>query len=328
MSATRPSRRDGSVSPCYQLGGLVLQSALDLPDLEEVTARPPDCLVELEPDPLPPPAPGSCFHQERPGGGEVWLEYARIASGYRMRFPGVADFLLLERGRRVRCHPQPRISAAALRHLLVQQVVPRLLTWRGNLVLHASAVGVGEAAVGFAGASGAGKSTLAAAFVRSGSTLLTDDMLVIETAAGRASVAHGHPVLRLWPDALGATLGPPERAAPEERQEVKTTIRASPPEAGPLAAQWPLRGLFLLVPGASDDEVEIDPVRAVDALPELHGAAFHLDVTDPSALRREFELWSRVLRDVPVFRLTAPRSLDHLPATRERILERLRLAGG
>ncbi len=323
MSATRSDRRGALAPRRYRLGGLLLESALELPDLDEVTGGTPDCLVGLEPDPIPDLAPEAWFHRETPVGGEVWLEYARAASGYRLRFPGVADFLLLEGGRRIRCHPRPGVPAATLRHLLVQQVVPRLLAWRGKLVLHASAVGVDGKAAAFSGTSGAGKSTLAAEFVRSGHTLLADDMLIMEAATGGTAVPASQPVLRLWPDALAATLGGRARSAPVPGQEVKTAIRRRQEEAETLAALWPLHALFLLSPADPADPIAIDPVSAVDALPDLYGAAFHIDVADRSVLRREFERWSRILRDVPVYRLVAPRSLARLPAIRDRILERL-----
>lgn len=75
-----------------------------------------------------------------------------------------------------------------------------VLQLRGVLLLHACAVEVDGRAVLVMGAAGAGKSTTAAAFVRHGLALLTDDISAIEAGNGGLLVHPGLPRLRLLPD--------------------------------------------------------------------------------------------------------------------------------
>ncbi|TCM07481.1 hypothetical protein [Sphingomonas sp. PP-CC-3G-468] len=96
-----------------------------------------------------------------------------------------------------------------------------LLQQRGWIVLHASAVRVGDAAVLFCGASGAGKSTLAAALGGRGFDLVADDFCGI--TVGTDGVGLVHPDgrrLKLWDDAI-------ERLALADRRRaaVRPTLR-------------------------------------------------------------------------------------------------------
>ena len=84
---------------------------------------------------------------------------------------------------------------------------------RGLLLLHASAVAIGDGAVAFAGPKGAGKSTLLGAFVGAGHAALADDMSLIETRSDQTAHLWAVPgYLRLWPDSVQA-LGLEDRPA-------------------------------------------------------------------------------------------------------------------
>lgn len=78
-----------------------------------------------------------------------------------------------------------------------------LLHQRGMVLLHASAVRIGDAAVLFCGPSGAGKSTLAAALVEAGYDHVADDFCAISFAAdGTPMVAPDGRRHKLWDSAL------------------------------------------------------------------------------------------------------------------------------
>jgi hypothetical protein len=121
----------------------------------------------------------------------------------------------------------PGASRERLGMLLSGPVLSALVTARGHLVLHGSAVSLGDGAVAFVGPTGAGKSTLAWLLARRGE-LLSDDALRVTVVGGHA-VAHrgttrtrlrkplnsglpGWMVLSVAPD--GRLLPPAGRAAP------------------------------------------------------------------------------------------------------------------
>ena len=250
-------------------------------------------------------------------GGEPWAHFHRTRTGYVVRFPGYADYLVSTDGARVTCRPVPGVGTDTLEHVYRNQVVPLALSRSGQLAFHASAVELHGRAVGFVGESGRGKSTLAAAFGAQGSGFLADDGLVIEERGGQAWAVPGPPSLRLWPDSCAALLpgaGAQSRRAPYSR---KQHLRAGDALAH-CARALPLGRLYFL--GARDcARVKIEPLAASAAVIELVRHSFLLDVGDEALLARHFEGLARIVRGVPCFRLEYPRRFEALEATRRAI---------
>lgn len=91
--------------------------------------------------------------------------------------------------------PTPGVSCSAM-------PLGGILPQRGLMVLHGSAVLLGDRAIALAGASGAGKSTTAAVLCSLGGRLICDDLCAINGAESR--VVSGTSVLKLWPDSVEA----------------------------------------------------------------------------------------------------------------------------
>ena len=99
-------------------------------------------------------------------------------------------------------------DADMLRLLVLGFALPALLHQRGLLVLHASVVAINGGSVAFMGRSGAGKSDASReSFFNGGDTIISDDIAVIDLAAGMPlRVQPGAPRLKLWPASV-AKLG-------------------------------------------------------------------------------------------------------------------------
>lgn len=82
-----------------------------------------------------------------------------------------------------------------------------LLHQRQRTTLHASAVVLDGDAIAFAGKKGMGKSTTAAAFMRKGFHVISDDVLSPIIYGGTISVAPSERSFKLWPDAADTVLG-------------------------------------------------------------------------------------------------------------------------
>ncbi|NIJ52004.1 serine kinase [Dyadobacter arcticus] len=81
----------------------------------------------------------------------------------------------------------------------VSEALGLILFQRGYFLLHASAVQVGDESWCFMGNPGAGKSTTAAAFIKAGCKLLSDDLTAIMfDAKGIAYVIPAYPQLKIW----------------------------------------------------------------------------------------------------------------------------------
>lgn len=160
----------------YRAFGLAIASDLELPELTRAPPGPADAAIRLLDtgrDFPPPETPGTF----RFGDSECFLLYPQIGA-FRVAVSGL-----------IQVEPRPGVDPALIGFPLLGPVMALLLQMRGAFLLHGSAlVGPGGAAFAFLGDKGAGKSTTAAAFLREGYPLLTDDIIAItglEHSAGR-----------------------------------------------------------------------------------------------------------------------------------------------
>ncbi|RIE05400.1 aldolase [Cohnella faecalis] len=136
--------------------------------------------------------------------------FARQGSRFLFLIPGTAVYSI-EEGRRIAVAPLPGADREKVRVYLLGTCLGALLMIRGMLPLHGSAVVIDGKAYAFLGESGAGKSTLAAAFVRMGHRLASDDVVAVGLADGKPVVLPSYPQQKLWRESLeglGMETGP------------------------------------------------------------------------------------------------------------------------
>jgi hypothetical protein len=175
----------------YCIAGLSVDSEAALPGLtaRAACAGRPDVTIRYGPVPL--------VLDHASAAGPTWqIAGDRIL----LRVPGVARFLLAGGGA-VGVERENGAAPEDVAVFLVGTVFGILLHQRGDVVLHASAVRVGDKAVAFCGPSGAGKSTLAAALVARGYALVADEFCRID-ADGAPTVQPDGRQLQLWAHAI------------------------------------------------------------------------------------------------------------------------------
>lgn len=229
------------------------------------------------------------------------VDFAETA-GYLLWGRGFGRILVSLDGRKLLCDPEsgnPNWTA-----LLNAQALPLVATLRGLEVLHASAVMVGGTARLFTGAPGAGKSSIAAALVRAGAQLVSDDVVALEYR-GDSLVAHPGPAM------LQLRYAETERLSPSELQMLDA---ASPPHAGKqrfvadaLASPAPFGELFLLERSAQDPTIErldsVDPFA-------LLAATFNISVRSPARLTRQLDLAVKLATSGRIHRLRIQPDID------------------
>lgn len=172
--------------------GLTIESCLPLPELLPA-AEGASADVEIHYDDVPAELPGTLARGVR---------YQSAPGALRLQVDGVAKYLVRS-GRSIAIARDLAADDDDVRLFLLGSAFGALLHQRDDLVLHGSAIAVGELSVGFLGVSGSGKSTLAAAFRKRGYPVLTDDLCVVRPASdGRMMVYPGFPQTKLWLDSL------------------------------------------------------------------------------------------------------------------------------
>ena len=133
--------------------------------------------------------------------GPTW-EY--LENRFLLCVPGIAHFLI-EDGNAITFETQLGADVADVSAFLTGSVFGILLHQRKQIILHASAVLIGEKAVIFCGESGAGKSTLAGALWQRGYPLISDDLSVLSLLEnGSVHVYSDGRRLKLWSQAIVA----------------------------------------------------------------------------------------------------------------------------
>jgi hypothetical protein len=278
----------------YAVYGLGVHSVLELPELLRATAK-PDVVIEFGP-----------LAQRPESSPEV--PQAQIATeGVYLTYPRVGTFLI-QAGKRIAISPHPGVEERVLRLFLLGSCLGVALHQRERLVLHASAVAVGDRTVGFLSHSGGGKSTLAAAMHRRDHRLVADDVVALDASAvGQTMVYPGFPQLKLWPEAVEA-LGEALETLPHIRPGIEKRARRITHgfARGPL----PLKRLYVLAE-AKANRVELLPPQ--EAIVELIRHSYCARLLQSIGREAHFRQCATVVNQIGVRRLNVNRSLAKLP---------------
>lgn len=281
----------------YRGYGLTIQSALRLPELLTEAKQPPDVVIRFDTIRQQQLAPGPC---------EDYLSWESVG-----RF-------LVREGREILIQPAPGVDEATVRLPLLGSVLATLLRQRGYLVLHGSAVVVGDGAAVFLANKGCGKSTLAATMYRLGCQIIADDVVALDLSSlDGPQVLPGFPQLKLWPDAVRALGGSPSDLpclAPDYEK------RAWVARDRFCRERVPLRRVNVLAIGP---ELESRRLRPQDALQQVIAHSYFarlgnqaLQGTDGA---KHFRDCAGVVRSVAVNVLQRPPDLGLLPSVAEMI---------
>jgi hypothetical protein len=313
-----------------RLFGITLASDFPFAAFSKTASGPADLTFRVCPEP---PVPAG-WAQSLPVYASPWrtedgesVSLLFRGAGFEVqRFPGLLDFYLRPEGR-IDCHLlDPRY------HFLVELRLlgPVLGYWlerRGLPALHAAAVAMGERAAAFLSTHGAGKTGLAAALMRAGGELLTDDLLPVEERDGSFLGRPGYPQMRMWPDAATYFLGGHEGLPLVHPELSKRRVPVGPDGFGAFReASLPLACLY--VPERLPEReapVTIRELPRPEALIELVRHSFSPHLVAAAGLQpTRFDRLARLVREVPVRRLSYPTGFDRLPAVAEAVLRDLK----
>ena len=191
--------------------------------------------------------------------------------------------------------------------LITGPILAVLLHQRGQLVLHASAVNIDGRAVVFLGAKGSGKSTLAAHLQQHGHELISDDIVPVSFSSNVAETIPGYPQIRLFPDSV-ESIG----FEPGSMPQVNTWIdkRHFVPDGDFTSEPIELGCIFILGTGESVLVQEVNPYSAfIEIADNTYTGAF-LKETDSVGVH--FELCERLVKAVPVLRLSRPHDFGRM----------------
>lgn len=308
----------------YEVYGLCVRSHWPLPFPGARPMAPPE--IELCEGPAARFA-AACRAAAREVPERAWFHHARLPDGSDyLRWSGLFEFLVSADGRRIEGRPLNGTPREAFHAYLLGQVLSFALLKRGIEPLHATAVVIGGEAVGFVGDCGQGKSSLAAAFLREGHGLLTDDLLVVKEGPSGFLAYPGPPRIKLFPAIATRLFGKRVAGVPMNRFTPKLVIPLGREKTMCWGRPSPLKALYVLTPpfGRRDgDRITIRSLSPRRACVALLRSTFNAMVVEPARLQRQLDLASRMAGAIPIRSLAYPRRLGRLSAVRAAILSDL-----
>ncbi len=166
---------------------------------------------------------------------------------------------------------------------------------RGYEALHAGAIATPDGAIAIAAPTGGGKSTLLNELLSDGWSLMTDDVLVLESRGERAPLAHPGAPLMTVPAGISPLPGEPIASVGEERWVAVEAHR----EAIPL-------GALVLLHRGPGLVTSLHPAR--DPLAVLIGSLLRFPRV-PERERTRFEMAGAIAAHVPIWELSADPSV-------------------
>ena len=247
----------------------------------------------------------------------TYLRFGHLDDKHILEFPGLSLFSVTLNDMTIEYHASSDAPPESIRHLLLDQVIPRTLGQLGRLVLHASAIKLTDGAgIAFLGDSGWGKSTLASSFLEYGDQHISDDCLLIEKNANKLTGINSYRGIRLLNDSAKAIFPDQSETDPVAHYSDKRRLLLVSKSIPKLPVCTILDALFLLTNPAEngvDESVMIEAVRGVEEMMSLIKQTFVLDPLDKELIAKLFKTLGNFLQTgIPIYRIRYPRKHNRL----------------
>lgn len=305
----------------YQYGKYTIESNLLLSPLAPVEAqvKSSDFVFKLCSHPSPLDNNVKWFHNYTFQDQTVFLSLGKNAHYYFLKFPEASVFTFQPHQNQIVCYTSENISERTISHLLLDQVMPRILYTTGHSIVHASAVIIDKQVVLFIGDSGRGKSTLALSFDREGYPVLSDDTILIADKDDGFVAQVLYRGFRVWSDTAKSLIGIQDTVDLVSQYNSKQRLIAS--TQSELPSQFPIGAAFLITePVTKSNEIRIAEIPPSESVMTLVQSSFRLDMTDKALLAKEFDTFTNFVHQTPFYTLSYPRDYSRLPEVHKAIL--------
>lgn len=306
---------------------IALDCDMPLPELAQVKV--PGQIISVRRDFSPSGSHGSAewFHDWPDEKGGVAISGFLVGKNYLLHFPGLVDFVISLNKHSITYIPEAGVPEESIRHLLLDQAVPRMLGQMGKQIVHASAICLPDSiGIAFLGNSGWGKSTLTASYPDTEASFVTDDCLMLTISESGVYGIANYYGARLFEDSARALFSAPQFmsgvAHYTDKKRVSLFHLANAAER-----KVPLKALFVLNDPAQDRAqaaVAIEPLTGATGLMSIIKQTFFIDVNDKKIYAGQFaELGKIIGLGTKIFSLSYPRRHEYLPRVRQAIKETL-----
>ena len=214
--------------------------------------------------------------------------------------PNTAIFLITE-GQKIVVSPMIEAEEDKIRLYILGTCMGAILIQKRILPLHGSALAINGKAYAFIGDSGAGKSTLAAALVKKGYELMSDDVIPVSLSKENIPfVMPTYPQQKLWQESLNYFGMDTNQFRSLFERETKFTV---PVNANFYSKPLPLAGVFELVI-SNDKDLVLEKIEGLERFRTLYNHTFRNFLISRLGMENWHFLESaRILNQINVYKL-------------------------
>jgi hypothetical protein len=256
--------------------------------------------------------------------GEPALRIFRMLDGkyYRFCYADETEFVVDKAGTEIWAAWREPLTLEDTATYLLGPVMGFVMLLRGVVCLHASAVAIGDEAIALLGPAGSGKSTTAAAFAERGYSVLAEDVVTLDDRGDHFLVRPGYPCIRLWPPAVKALYGSETHLPKLTPNWDKCYLDLSEN-----FHREPLRLAAIYHLGERHHDTRapfVQPLDRAEGLMSLVANTYATKLMEKQMRAREFELLTRVVKNVPVRRVTPHSDIANISELCTRIIADLK----
>ncbi|MEO6723814.1 MAG: serine/threonine protein kinase [Blastocatellia bacterium] len=271
------------------------------------------------------------IHPTRKENGDCLLRVWQLAQGqyFRMLYADGTEFILNRQGTQVWATWPGSLTLEDTATYFLGPVLGFILRLRGVTCLHASAIAIDGQALAILGPAGAGKSTTAAAFAQLGYHVLSEDVVALTSEGENLLVNPGYPLIRLWPSSVQSLFGAadalPLLTPNWEKRGLPLNRNGCRFQSEPL----PLAAIYILSERCDYPSAPfVETPSAQTGLMSLIENTYTNYLLDQAMRAREFELLGRLVKQVPLRRVTPHTDFARLPELCKTILSDFRRIDG
>jgi hypothetical protein len=302
----------------YLYCDISIESEIELPGLSTLDDEDPDLFFRVDLSSRSLVVDSSWKKADLGEGNIVSSAILPGTDRYCLIFENLAKFEIRNGFRDITCFPGSATALNTIHHLLLDQVLPRVLSARRKLMMHGSCIEHQMGVIVFAGVSGAGKSTLAAHFSRRGFPLLSDDGLQLKQDAGKITIIPTYPGLRLWGDSFTELFDATALIKPMAHYSSKKRIVSETVEH---MVERPALSIFILRPQPPGILPSIARIVKREAFFEINKQVFILDPFSREKAVARINDIAELISRLPVFKLCIPHDYSMLDQVQKFVLD-------
>lgn len=257
---------------------------------------------------------------------KTFAEFGKNKNYFIVRFNNYLDFFISKNLKKVFFSDKNNLDNNTVQHLLVDQVIPRIISDSKKIVVHASAIEYENMAFAFVGESGSGKSTLVFLLeeLKNKFNVICDDTILIENRENKFLVHSSYSGIRLWPESLSAKKEYDNYQLARNVSEINNKIFLSSKNFNNKLKNKSklLKTIYILEPSNTTDTkiVEISPGRAFE---EITKSIFRLDTYNKEHLINEFNFVTQLIDNINLFKINYKKDFSLVENYRNKILENI-----